>query len=528
MLDKIGFKKKIHVGICVSANNRIELVCIDNKTKEVVKYVSSNIKYNVAIREIMDFQEFSEAIEQLFEEAELDPAECCVTVTIPTVHFAVSSLDVANKSYLLDQLGEEIEDLYIFRKNESKIVYDDFPHPKDSSLRSIVYGAIQEKVIRSILEVFDSFAIEVVRIDMATTSLLRTMHYCERFNKFIEGSGVSSILLVTSSTCSIMNLNNNMLVNVIEEPLAIKSFSIEEVYAIISKTLAKSMEQFQPNSLLVISETDEINAEQLAGTLSFNCDIDYINKNASASEDFIGVDQSSDVDENIIPYISIEAVGAAVADYEDFPIDINFLPVDRIKKTDIIFLDYDVSIFTFVGLIVGIVLLVVGVIVGLLSLLSSQQINVLKNDTKQSEKQIQVFRNNANNHNNQGDLFPIMEGITNLNKGTIDTYNALSSVIPEDIFIKRFVKNPAGGIGIVGEAKSSESVNVFIKGLKEKNETLMVSKLSINDSSTPNIYIPNGVTFEIKTSNIDVQFVSDVLNFQSSQQSMPMGQPPVL
>ena len=60
LVEQLGFKKKIHVGVSLSANNFIELVCIDEKTKSVIKYASGNIKYNNAIREIIDYDEFSE------------------------------------------------------------------------------------------------------------------------------------------------------------------------------------------------------------------------------------------------------------------------------------------------------------------------------------------------------------------------------------------------------------------------------------------------------------------------------------
>ena len=71
LLEQLGFKKRIHVGISLSMNNFIELVCINNATKSVSRYASGNVKYNSAIREIIDFDEFSEVVEDLFEEVGL-------------------------------------------------------------------------------------------------------------------------------------------------------------------------------------------------------------------------------------------------------------------------------------------------------------------------------------------------------------------------------------------------------------------------------------------------------------------------
>ena len=76
--------------------------------------------------------------------------------------------------------------------------------------------------------------------------------------------------------------------------------------------------------------------------------------------------------------------------------------------------------------------------------------------------------------------------------------------------IKKFVTNSDGGIGILGEATTSESVQDFVKGLREKNSDLMLSKLSINSKEDPvPAKIPNGFTFEIKTSKIDVSLTDD-------------------
>ena len=60
MLEKLGFKKRTHVGIALSANNYIELIYINKATKHVERYASGTVKYNNAIKEIIDFDEFSD------------------------------------------------------------------------------------------------------------------------------------------------------------------------------------------------------------------------------------------------------------------------------------------------------------------------------------------------------------------------------------------------------------------------------------------------------------------------------------
>ena len=148
ILEALGFKTKIHVGISVSPNNFIELVYIDEKSKSVVSYVSNSIKYNNAVREIMDFNEFSKVLVELFEQADLNPEECSVSLNLPNVHFGIYSTDNSLSSQEIeDEINDELKDLYIFKRNDPAIRRIDIP---SSAGKNIVYGAIQAKTIVNI------------------------------------------------------------------------------------------------------------------------------------------------------------------------------------------------------------------------------------------------------------------------------------------------------------------------------------------------------------------------------------------
>ena len=185
LLEKLGFKKRTHVGISLSANNFIELVCVDKNTKTITRYASGNIKYNNAIREIIDYDEFTEVVEGLFEEAGLDPKECSVTLNLPNVHFGITSLDTTTDTpYIIENLQGEIEDLYIFKRNEPVISYSILDSSLGRNQQNIVFSALQAKVIGRLLEIFDMMEVEVVRIDNAYSSLLKAIQFCDRFNRF--------------------------------------------------------------------------------------------------------------------------------------------------------------------------------------------------------------------------------------------------------------------------------------------------------------------------------------------------------
>lgn len=520
-LEQLGFRKKVHVGISLSANNFIELVCVDKNTKTITKYASGNIKYNNAIREIIDYDEFTEVLEGLFDEAGLNPEECAVTLNLPNIHFGLTTLENESEApYIIENLQSEIEDLYIFKRNEPVISYSKLENSKNRNQKNIFFGAAQTKVIVKLIEIFDSMHCELVRIDTAYSSLLKAIQFCDRFNKYVQKEEKTSILLVTPNSCCCFYLEGNVIVDYIEEPLAVKSFSTEEVYATISKIAYNGIEKNNPNSILVISETDEINAETFASDLKFEGEVDTINKSINLSEQFIDVTASGDdIDSNMISFITIEAVGSAVSDYDEYPLNINFLPLERIKTNIVQVGSYEIELTRF-----AIIMLVFSVLLAVLITLitnfilenninrRSEENSKIKNRTTVFQKRLEETKTTENKN-----IFPALKQVIDNNNNVINVFNALSTDIPDNIYIRRFVSNDEGGIGMIGEAKSSESVNTFVKGLREKSPELTLSKLAINTKyDLIPAKIPNGYTFEIKTQNHDVVLSTENEEMQPS------------
>lgn len=509
LIEQFGFEKKTHVGISLSANNFIELICIDKSTKSVVKYASGNIKYNNAIREIIDYDEFTEVLEGLFEEAGLDPQQCAVTLNLPNVHFGITQMENdSEENYIIENLQSEIEDLYIFKRNEPIISHAKFENKKGHGQKNIIFSAIQAKVIVKLLEIFESMQCKIVRIDSSYSSLLKAIQFCDRFNKYVQKEEKTSILLITPNSCCMFYLEGNIIFDIFEEPLAVKSFSTEEVYSTISKIADNTISKNNPQTLLIISETDEVNSELLSSRLNFKGEIDCINKSINVNDQFIEVSGiGSDIDANMISYMTIEAVGAAAADFDEYPLDINFLPPDRINSNIVEVGAYEVDFqrLVFVLVLISVILGLIfgGIIKGFLEKTNED----LSGNSSLSKKNIEVFKKRIKNSESQQtkNIFPVLKQILDTNNSIINVYNALGTEIPDSVYIRKFVANSDGGIGMIGEATTSEQVTVFLKGLKEKKSDLVLYKLSVNtkDDIIPG-KIPNGFTFEIKTSNTDI------------------------
>ena len=504
ILENIGFKKKFHIGISVSPNNFIELVAVDAKTKTVVTYASGNVKYNNAIREIIDYDEFADALETLFEDAGLLPSDCAVTLNIPNVQFGLTAIEsAADEPYIKDNIQAEIEDLYVFKRsgNEPLIGYTKF----NNMSRTVAFSAVQTKAVRKIIEIFDGLGCELVRIESSYTAFLKTLQYCDRFSKYMRREENVSILLVTANNCASFFVEDGLVTDFFEEPIAVKSFSKEEVYVTISKILTNAIGKNTPQSLLIVSETDEVDPAVLLSKIAFHGEADTVNKGINSNEKFIEVSMDSGIDANMISYMTLEAVGAAVADLDEYPVDINFLPPDRVKKNIITVGEYEVEAANFTVAVIVFAIACAVIVGGILWGLITMQTNTLQEQSNAAQDQIQVFKSNADSIKNkfQG-LYPSLKSIVDKNKTTNDVFTALSTDIPENVYVKNFVTNEEGGMLIVGKAKSADTVREFVSSLKAKNNDLHLSKFAVDEE---NVSITGGAStyvFEIKTQSINI------------------------
>ena len=514
ILEKIGFNERKSVGISISANNFIELVCIDKETKTVVSYASDNIKYNSSIREIVDYEELKAAIVRLFKEAGISPRSAYVTLSIPNVYFGITEVEgLSDDEFVVESIQAEIEDLYIFKRsgNGPEISYVISKNNTTREKKTVIYSAIQAKATSSLIDVFDSLGIELVRINTSYTSLFNAIKFCDRrFGKYYSPGEKNLIILITPNSCGSFYFSGEELEEAIETPLAVKSFTSDEVYGTVTKISLESIERNQPNALLIISETDEVDARILAQRLDFDGKIDCLNKSINRNEQFIEVNErNSDVDSNMISYMTVEAVGAAAADYEEPPIPLNFLPQERIKKDLIQVGNYYVKFRNFLLFVILFSIFTAYVLSFVLNKVMEINLEKKAQINDKAVEDINVFRKTVEQGSDMTSaaVLPIITEIINTNKEIADTYEALSVEIPREVYVAKFIAKSNGGIGILGESKTSEAVEAFAGNLRSRNDGLVLTKLSVNEQNGNNgSKIPKGYTFEIKTPVENVSF----------------------
>ena len=209
-----------------------------------------------------------------------------------------------------------------------------------------------------------------------------------------------------------------------------------------------------------------------------------------------------------LSYLTIEAVGAAVGDYDDFETNINFVPQSRINANLIEIGGYEVDLYRFITILLLISAVLAFLIASCINMLLSSSIDNLQTDKLASENDINAFQQRIKQDKTKTtkNIFPVLKEIIDNNASVVNVYIQLATEIPDNVYIKKFVTTPNGGIGILGEAKSSDLVETFVTKLREKNSDLMVSKVSLNseDSILPDGTERSGLTFEIKTASKEV------------------------
>ena len=198
LFSNLGLNSKTLVGVSLSSNNLLELICIDKATKSITNYASTQVQYNSAIREIVDQNEFVDGLQTLFQQVDLNPKACDVWLNLPNVHFGFSTMDQnVTEDEISEVLLSEVEDLYIFKKNDPMIEYQTIGKNQQTGELLVVYSAIQRKTVDFVKECFNDIGANLVAVETSNSSLLKGIQYSQ-FLRFDFSSTI--ILLITSNS----------------------------------------------------------------------------------------------------------------------------------------------------------------------------------------------------------------------------------------------------------------------------------------------------------------------------------------
>ncbi len=485
LLEALGLSTVSTVGISVSASNIIEMICIDKGQRMITKYACRELKYNNAIREIINYDDFASTVQELFKEIDVNPKNCNVVLNIPNVHFAFVSLPlVLPDEQVSTAISSEVEEMYLFKRHEPVISWNTVTVNKDTEKRYIVFGAIQENTVQNIKDIFEELGCKLVAIETANSSMIKGIVYSKVLEEEFDNNDTINILLISSNSYSIFCLQGKKLVDYYEEPLAIKSFSSDEVYVAISSAAGSALENYPAKDLLVVSETNEVSAEILCHKINFDGNLKFLDRNMYADKSFMEI--AGTILPKYLPVISLEAVGAAAYTYEAFPLKFNFLVTADSEFSQMISIhmmgqDYEVDRKTVLNIsVIGAVavlcvFLLFGFLISLFEKRLYKEINIMSDEFVEIMAKVNATKTSGD----VNDVYSVTKKLSEENSRETAIFYGLGSEIPSDVYLTKFFCNSEGVVSIEGNANSSESIYAYIKGLKTKYPDIKISKLQL-------------------------------------------------
>lgn len=514
---KLGIKAKTYVGISVSANVGVEMIQVDRMTGRVLKYSNRPLNYNVSTREIADYNEFQNIVINLFEELHISPRGANVIVNMPNVHFGFMSIPTAQPDDAVTQvIISEVEQSYLFKRKAPVVSWSEVNTNSETNTKLVVYTALQEESVNNIKEIFDELGSKLISIENSYASMFKALEYTQVIDTKIKTNDTWNLLLITSNSYTVFHLMGNRILEYYEDPLAIKSFTNEEVYLTIGASASSTLNNYPASSLLIISETNEVSAEILSMQIKYAGQKEFLERNVYSKETFINVDFS--VLPNYIPMITLEAVGAAIYMHQDFRLKFNLLQGSDgqdIVAGDVVYLfgqpiELSKNLIRIIaaGLLalVFILYLIVNAAVGGIDRTLQSEIDSTNKTIDEYEKKIE----SAQHKTGFVDVFTAVSNINTQNNKELQYYDSLSIDIPQKLWISYFYTDSADAIAIKGKAISVDDIYTYFRNVKSlvSNSDLSLTKLTISDSlgkeSDPVMSSPNDIyEFELTNSKFN-------------------------
>lgn len=492
ILSKVSSKNKEFVGVSLNPNGVLEIVQTNRVDKTVQKYTNRFVNYNPIKREIESYDAFRMELESGFESLDLNPKDCNVVLSMPSVLFGISSSlpsMITSPEDINGALVSEAEDAaYIFKSEEPVVSWVKLSD--DGNFQKIGYTAIQDSVLREIKDVFESIGATLVSVQNAHATLVGGLSFSGRLANFIpQDTPYWNMLIVTGTSFSILNFRESVLENYYEEPLAVKSYSPTEVYSAVAQMASTALQNFAGSKVLIVSETDDISAEVMATKIVG--ETYYIEQNKFQQQPII--EHSLDILPNLVSQISISAIGASV-DYADGnPLRFNFLRAAEgfkgVETPDIITLGSKSFELTtekaknLTILVCTVLLLIFGVFYGFGSFLSGNVVGEIGKYNKKEKELQEELKQYSKKPERKIELSSSMESVMESNRKKMLYYDALSYGIPDKLWLEFFEAGSAGEIAMSGIAMNSSDITSFLKGIREVSgeSEVALTKLAIID-----------------------------------------------
>ena len=496
MLNSLfGMGGGIDVYVTVSPACGLEMITMD-KHGNVKSYAQTPLDYNEAQREIANYDDFRAGMETLFQMRNINPAKAQVHLSVPTVWFGTKE----GLPLLLDDnaitnivIGE-LEQTYVFKRKEPMPFWFDALASSNSDSRNVFYSAVQKEAIDQINEILTSMGATLVSVECSLFADLKALGVTGITTGQMQENQSWSLMIINNSGFQMLGLQGKRILEYYEEPLPLKSYEGEEIYSAIENAAQIALMSTPSSSLVVLSETDLVSAQILAGRLQFGGQTIFVEDNQFRKEPLMEMSLNILHEDQI--KVSLHAIGC-ITPAGLMPVDVNFLAVGGKAKVQVATIEiplgggqiYELTptkAIVLALILVVIVMTPIGLAYYITSNMVTQnqaKVTELDNQITQLEAELKAYENKPDEV--VFDPVAEIEKVLKNNRTKIMAYAALGESIPESLYLTYFLTGDDGKINIKGCADSVEDVYVFFKNLKDSmtDSQLRLSKLDLKAGS---------------------------------------------
>ncbi len=518
LLSQLGAGSKELVYVSVTPGVGLEVIQVDPAIKTVKNYGHKPLQYSDAMREIADYDEFRTTLQELFSDLNINP-KCNIVINLPMVHFGKIELPLLlNDEGVTEAIISEVEQSYIFKRCEPVVSWFEAASSTASDSRTIFYSAIQKPAIDKIKEILTEIGATLSGVEISLISTLRALSFSGLTEVQMEEGTPWNLMIVNSTGYALVSLSGKNIVDYYEEPLALKTYELDEIYDVINTSSQIALMNFPTNYLYVVSETDLVSAEHLISRMQFEGKVDALENNSFRKREILAVSL------NILPdqvmKISLESVGVAISKVCSYPIQLDFL---GLKNTETSGSTVDETIsFHFNGkeiVLTGAVLMKIAYVIAAILIIpalaallflpmvqKSQQANL--NDINSKIEKVDTEIKELTEQASASGSFVVKTEIENVlknNRIKLMSYSAIGEAVPQDLWITYFVTKENGKIDIKGIAENVEDIYIFFKNMKDFliDTQLRLYKLEMQSNSLDEAVSSNGpVAYEFEITNM--------------------------
>lgn len=518
------FKKSSIVGVSVTPEVGLEVTEIDYETKTVLKYGCKPLDYNANSRQVADMDLFKETLEELFASLQISKSSQIV-LNIPAVTFKVSEFPaMMDQVETTNAITESLLANPIFENEE--LCYSAVRLPSSSmQFNRIAYTAAKHNVIYEMVFAIYDLGYKVYAIDTSVSSTLNALDYIGRLRNIdVDTNWV--LMVVENNTCRVMPMNGHEIVDVYEEKISIgEVLGDAENYATVLNAALPVLRNTPSKYLYVVSKTNVISAEILAGKIQYSAPIIHQEANVYSKEAFI--EAAPSVDPDLVKSISLDAIGSAIRrDIEPIkPSSLNLYnetlgdlytmyqpPKLNLFGREIVFTN-ELLIKLFVTLLIILLIATIcalSFINGTIKTKKEEQSKILE-EIAAIDRYLEENKNLSSDEFDEGD--EIKMGLVR-NKAIYSYYTVVGTEIPKKLWLTHLKLGPE--VVIEGQADNLESVYSFFRNIKDYNleeNDLKLQKLGLASHSKGAI---SGNSDSFDTESILTSLNADFYEFRIS------------